>query len=111
MTGTGASGYATLGEVLALEYAAAAYWVGEALRVDGGQSAVAGAERSYTTAIALYPGFPDPYRELAVLLSEHGGRPARIIALWRRFLPLSPSAPQAPAIAQALDRLEQRRRT
>jgi hypothetical protein len=95
---------------MTLEYAAAAYWLGEALSADGGGPAVAAAERSYTDAMTLYPGFPDPYRELGVLLARHGGSPARIIALWRRFLALAPGAPQAPAIARALHRLEAGRR-
>lgn len=69
---------------------------------------LAGAERHFRTAVAAWPWYAHAHNNLAVTLYEQG-RVAEAVAHWRRFLELAPQDPKAPAVREALGRLEESR--
>lgn len=70
----------------------AAYFLGEAYRLRGNEGDLALAEREYTLALELAPGFAPSYRALGLLLYKRGEK-QRSAPLFRRYLELAPDAP------------------
>jgi hypothetical protein len=60
------------------------------------------AESWYRRAISLGPVYSGPYKNLAILLENHGGDHAEVVALLQRFLELSPDDPDAQTIREFL---------
>jgi tetratricopeptide (TPR) repeat protein len=89
---------------IASDYGYAAFDLGYSL--DTGGSNYAQAEKWYRTAIRLGPSIAAAYKNLGLLLHDHGGDPKEVIALWQRFLQLDPTDPQAPAIRTVLGQLQ-----
>jgi hypothetical protein len=118
-----ASGYANLhypiheyprssweGSYIAKNYAYTAFYVAYAIQTEGSADQVPLAERMYRTAIRLYPGLTQAYKDLGVILNDHGGDPKEIISVWQKYLELAPDDPQAHAIEQVLSRLVARQK-
>lgn len=63
------------------------------------------AERWYRLAIDLAPNIPGAYKNLAILLSVNGGRPAEVADLLERYLVLAPQDPEAATIRASIAQL------
>jgi tetratricopeptide (TPR) repeat protein len=88
------------------DYASAAFDLAYALqskKVPGGYTQAAS---MYRTAIRLAPDRAQAYKNLGVLLSDNGGDPKEIVAVWERFLVLEPNDPDADAIRAAISKLQ-----
>ena len=94
----------TWDSVIAGDYGDAAAEVGFALD-DGTPANLADAERMYRTSIRLAPDGASAYKNLGLILYRHGGDHAEIAALWKTFLRLDPTGPQASVIREALAQL------
>lgn len=70
-----------------------------------GERDLAGAERHFRTAVRAWPWYAHAHNNLAATLYEQG-RVQEAIAHWRRFLELAPNDPKAPAVREALAKLE-----
>ncbi len=91
--------------VIARDYGEAALSVAFALA--GGDAAkVPEAEKMYRTAILLAPTEAVAYKNLGLLLYQHGGDASEIASLWNRYLELDPAGPDAGRIRAALARLK-----
>ena len=76
--------------------------LGLALKGAGREQEAAGA---YHRAIDLDGRFPDPLRNLGVLLAYHLDRPAGAVEAWERYLRLRPDDPEASGIRAESERL------
>ena len=94
----------TWDSVIAGDYGDAAAEVGFALD-DGTPANLADAERMYRTSIRLAPDGASAYKNLGLILYRHGGDHAEIAALWKTYLRLDPTGPQASVIREALAQL------
>ncbi len=93
------------GNDITKNYAYEAFYDAYAIQVDGKPADVQLGEKTYATAIRLYPGLTQAYKDYGLMLNDHGGDPKQIIALWQHYLRLAPHDPQAPAIRTVLRRL------
>ena len=92
--------------LIAQDYAACAFSLGLALSSRGGGADIAAAERMFAVSIGLAPTLADAYRYLGTLLLLHGGSRSEVVLLFRRYLSLSPRAPEAATVRRALLQLE-----
>jgi 4-amino-4-deoxy-L-arabinose transferase-like glycosyltransferase len=90
---------------IAADYGSAAFDIAYAL--DDGQSGdVPAAEQMYRVALLNYPQQPSSYKNLGLLLYEHGGDPKEVVSLWTTYLRLKPGDPQDGQIRTALAKLQ-----
>jgi len=91
--------------LIAAQYGQAAFDVAFALHGEGSADDDKLAEDMYRAAIRLAPELTQALKNLGLLLRDRGADRAEIIALWERFLEISPNDPQAAAIRAAIDEL------
>ena len=83
------------------DYGAAAFNLAFAFQSNGADKRCA-AEQLYRTAIRLAPNLAASYKNLGLLLHDHGGDPRELRAVWGGTRRLSPHDPQAGSIRDAL---------
>ncbi|HEX4520040.1 MAG TPA: DUF2723 domain-containing protein [Gaiellaceae bacterium] len=93
------------GEDISTNYAYEAFYDAYAIETEGTTAEVPLGEKMYATAIRLYPGLTQAYKDYGLMLNDHGGDPKQIIPLWQTYLRLAPHDPQAPAIRKVLNHL------
>jgi tetratricopeptide (TPR) repeat protein len=87
---------------IANKYSEAAYEIATAIQLSSNTANVPLAEKLYRTAIRLDPNFPQPYKNLGLILRTNGGDPKEIVKVWQTYLKLNPKDPQDSDIREAI---------